>query len=82
MWGPEGEVRMILSKVKVEYQNRSASSISIMVAHLPDLKKEIFRGVFRTLWNAYDEVFVAEVVNVFQLFTIFAKKTLRYSSLT
>ena len=38
-------------------------------------KKEIFRRVFRTLSNAYDEIFLAEVVNVFQLFTIFVKKT-------
>ena len=30
------------------------------------LKKEPFRGVHRTLSNAYDEVFFAEVVNVFQ----------------
>ena len=42
-------------------------------------KKEIFRSVFRTLSNAYDEVFLAEVVNVFQQFPIFAKE-LRYKS--
>ena len=49
-----------------------------MVASLWVLKKEIFRGVFRTLTKAYDKAFLAEVVNVFQPFTIFAKK-LRYS---
>ena len=44
-----------------------------MVVSLRVLKKEILRGVFRRLSNAYDEVFLAEVVNVFQPFTIFAK---------
>ena len=34
-----------------------------------------------TLSNAYDEVFFAEVVNVFQQFTIFPEK-FRYSCLT
>ena len=28
-------------------------------------EKEIFKGVFRTLSNTYDGVFLAEVVNVF-----------------
>ena len=40
--------------------------------------KKSFRGVFRTLSNDYDEAFFAEVVNVFEQFTIFEKK-LRYS---
>ena len=35
--------------------------------------REISRSVFRTLSNDY-EVFLAEVVNVFQPFTIFTKK--------
>ena len=52
-----------------------------MVASLRVLKKEISRSVFKTLSNAYDEVFLAEVNNVIQPFTIFAKK-LRYSCLT
>ena len=37
------------------------------------LKTETFRDVFRTLSNTYNEVFLAEVVNVFQPLTIFAK---------
>ena len=65
---------MILSKVKVQYQNWKASSIFIMVVSLRVLKKRIFRGVFRTLSNAYDEVFFAEVVKVFHPFTTFARK--------
>ena len=48
---------------------------SFHMVSLRVLKKEIFRGVFRTLSNAYDEVFLAEVVNVFQPFTIFASST-------
>ena len=45
------------------------------------LKKEIFRGIFRTLLNIYDEVFSAEIVNAFQALAIFAEK-LRHSCLT
>ena len=52
-------------------------AFSLMVVSLRILKKEIFWGVFRTLSNAHDDVFSVEVVNVFQPFTIFAKK-LRY----
>ena len=47
-----------------------------MLVSLRTLKKEIFRGVFSTLSYAYDEVFRADVVNVFQTFTIFEKKAL------
>ena len=43
-------------------------------------KKEIFRGVYRTLLNIYNEVFSAEIVTVFQQLAIFAKK-LRHSYL-
>ena len=44
-------------------------------------EKEIFRDVFRTLLNIYNEVFSAEIVNAFQPLAIFAKK-LRHSCLT
>ena len=37
---------------------------------------EHIRGIFRALLNTFDEVFLAEVVNVFQPLTIFAKKVL------
>ena len=39
------------------------------------LKKEIFRGVFRTLSDAYDEIFLAEVVKGYLHYkTIFCHK--------
>ena len=45
-----------------------------MVTFTRVLKKIIFRGEFRTPSNVYEKVFLAEVVNVFQPFTIFVKK--------
>ena len=79
VWGSDGEVRIVKLKFNIKIARHLA--FSFMVMSLQVLKKEIFRGVFRTLSNVYNEVFPAEVVNVFQLFTIFAKK-LRYSCST
>ena len=49
-------------------------AFSFMVPFLQVLKKEIVRGVFRTLSNAYDEISLSEVFNVFQPFT-FSRKS-------
>ena len=71
---------MMLSKVKFKIKIGRHLVFQFMVVSLQVLK-EIFRGVFRTVSNAYDEVFLGEVVNAFKPFTIFAKK-FRYSCST
>ena len=61
VWGTDGKVRMILSKVTVSCQDWKESSIFIC------------GGVFADYVNSYDKVFLAEAVNVFQPFTIYEK---------
>ena len=69
VWGSDGELRMILSKVKVFVKIGRHLEFSFGGCLYGFLKKEISKSS-----NAYDEVFFAEVVNIFQPFTIFAKK--------
>ena len=64
---------MILIKVKININTGRRLAFSFMVAFLQVFKKGIFRDVFSIFSNAYDEVFLAKVVNVSQPFTIFAK---------
>lgn len=58
-------MQMILSKVKMKYQNWEVFSSLFMVVSLQVFKKEIFRCVCRTLSDIYNEAFLAKIGNVF-----------------
>ena len=75
MWDSDSEMQMALSKVKF-----SSSTVIYDAIFTDFFKKTIFRGVFRTLLNIYNEVFSAEIVTAFQQLAIFAKE-LRHSCL-
>ena len=65
---------MILRKVKFNIKIRSHLVFSFVVVSSQVLKKEIFRGVFRTLSNDYDEVFLGEIVKCISTVYYFRKK--------
>ena len=70
-------VRFELYYSNLQFNIRIGRHLAFMVVSLPVLNfRGVSRRVFRTLSNAYDDVSLAEVVNVFQQFTILQKAPL------
>ena len=68
VWSSDSEIQLYWVKLKCNIKIGRHLTFSLWWYHLRALRKEIFRGVFRTLSNVCDEVYFAKVVNAFQPF--------------